>query len=293
MCCVIESRRLYKYYSRPSKIEDFSMFKGELRFPSPVTFNDPYDCQLPLIDNNYVGDDKEETILIECGFEKELDDIKQGLKNKDLNIVEKVFKAQAEHLGILCLTNNYDSPLMWSHYAENNGLCIEYDMKVVNENIEKLIKKKLTEKLGFSSNVNNRVLSAKVIYVPSLSTSCNLFLHGRQEAEKQKYWHKLEEWSYEQEYRIGVSLGAGISIVIPNCVSHIYMGPNVDIAFICQVAQYLKNNRLSIPMSVMCKQPTGLQAMLLSVAFIEDLLEKYGKASNKLWDIYTDKLEEK
>jgi len=293
MCCVIKSRRLYKYYSRPSNIEDFSMFKGELRFPSPLTFNDPYDCQLPLIDNNYLGDDKEETILIECGFENELGNIKQGLRKGDRNIVEKVFRAQAEHLGILCLTNNYDSPLMWSHYAKNNGLCIEYNMNVVNEHIEKLIKKKLTEKLGFSSNVNNRVLSAMVIYVPSLSTSCDLFLHGAPQAEKQKYWQKLQEWSYEQEYRIGVSLGAGIFIIIPNCVSHIYMGPNVDIAFICQVAQYLKNNGLSIPMSIMCKQPTGLHATLLSVTFIEDLLEKYGKASNKLWDIYADKLEEK
>lgn len=66
-------------------------------------FNDPFDCNIKLID-----------------FEK-------LVKSKKEKTVEKTIRERFPTIGICCFSRIHDSILMWSHYANNHkGFCIEF-----------------------------------------------------------------------------------------------------------------------------------------------------------------------
>jgi len=49
---------------------------------------------------------------------------------KDIAQLKGLLTQQADNVGILCFTKEYDNPLMWSHYADGHrGFCIGYDIK--------------------------------------------------------------------------------------------------------------------------------------------------------------------
>ena len=288
------SEKMYKYYScggdNSDRIE--SRLLGEIYFSSPLDFNDPYDCQLPIINNNTDSHPKGKSyikfILEEENFP--FDEVYNKLLKKDKETESKVFKEQINRLGILCLTKRNDNILMWGHYANNVGICLEYDVMLLKEKLRLAIASKIREKYGqiaYNHFIDtNRIYSNNVIYEESLSaSSVNLFLGSFDEC-KQKYWHKLKDWSYEQEYRIGVSLGGRIAVKIPNIVKHIYLGCNSTMEQIAKIYRLTKKNKLNIPISIMNKTALGLEPMRLSKETLDDIDEKYGHESMTFWDEY-------
>jgi hypothetical protein len=66
-------------------------------------FNDPFDCNIELIN-----------------FEK-------IVKSKKERNVEYAIRNRFRSIGVCCFTRNVNSILMWSHYASNHqGFCVEY-----------------------------------------------------------------------------------------------------------------------------------------------------------------------
>lgn len=120
---------LYKYVSAKT-LEH--ILNGSIRFTQPGGFNDPFELALEVY-NPYIGTEKKlnlkfDTLSQEMSIEKYLlDDNFQDDNCNDLFSREIISKLNNQ-IGILCLSKNSDSHLMWAHYAdEYNGAVIEFN----------------------------------------------------------------------------------------------------------------------------------------------------------------------
>ncbi|MEB7895125.1 DUF2971 domain-containing protein [Serratia marcescens] len=98
--------------------------------------------------------------------------------------------------GVLCLSSKFDSPLMWSHYAnKHQGICIEYDVTdVKDDKVHKVV-------YGGSRKI--------------LTSDVSIWLNNRDDDIKLKQvclLTKSDEWRYESEWRIFGRIGLGDSL---------------------------------------------------------------------------------
>ena len=121
---------------------------GDIYYSSPESFNDPLDCA-PVITPDVHGNDLKELYhrIISHQFGEEaskqkLQTIYQQLEEHEkpyphrsyleLYMYEDILEAIKKpfsNYGVLSLTITYNSPLMWSHYADQHrGVCIEYKL---------------------------------------------------------------------------------------------------------------------------------------------------------------------
>lgn len=283
--------KLYKYYScngeNEQRIE--ARLKGEIFFSSPLNFNDPYDCQfLDIINNteNCSIDDVKRILREEC-FDADI--VYEKLLKGDKDTIQVVYERQAKLLGILCLTNSCEKILMWSHYATNNGMCLEYDIHALSrENLFSSLESKIISRndINLSAFYNKRILMGNVEYVPQLDVDVKLFFNDMPNDIIKKYWQKLDEWGNEEEFRIGVSLGGNISVCIPNLVKHIYLGCNCTMHQVANIWSLCQKNRLCIPISIMRKTSLGLKPFDISQYELDNILNQYGKQENLFWKEY-------
>ncbi len=101
--------------------------------------------------------------------------------------------------GVLCLSSNFDSPLMWSHYADQHrGVCIEYDVSMLNpQELHKI-----------SYGASREVLASQLwnfIFENSKSAGKSI--------DKACLLSKAREWKYEREWRIFGQVGSQASPV--------------------------------------------------------------------------------
>lgn len=101
-------QNLYKFFPLTIYSLD-SLYRGYFHLANPETFNDPFDCNINLLEE-IVGKEKMETVK------------RNNIKN----------------VGICSLTETIDNHLMWAHYTNNyNGFAIEFDdIKVDNTNFK-------------------------------------------------------------------------------------------------------------------------------------------------------------
>jgi len=100
---------------------------------------------------------------------------------------------KAHHTGVLCLSSKYDSPLMWSHYADQHrGVCVGYDVSELPA--VALHKVSYGESRSISAKdiqawlVDGNELARRAIAIACLRT-------------------KAKEWRYENEWRLLGSVG--------------------------------------------------------------------------------------
>lgn len=257
--------KLYKYYSieDDNKKRIVNRLNGELYFASPLQFNDPYDCQLPEIINNTSSRPQGEImkILSECGFDEST---YRRLMEEDAETIKNVYIAQADNLGILCLTSNYTNMLMWSHYAGHNGICLEYDAeKLINALYDRILYYiRQSGKHCPTYNPYKRIFCKSVIYECCLPVTSKLFFDHSSDCIP-KYWYKLNDWEYENEFRIGVSLGSRMAVTINDIVTHVYLGCNASERQVNDIMQILKLNDFDIPISIMIKGRYGLESQTI------------------------------
>lgn len=100
---------VYKFFStNPYNIE--ALKEKYIYLTHFSKFNDPFDCNLQLIDFQKINK-------------------KSNQKKREKALIENF-----ENVGVSCFSRKNDSILMWSHYAENHsGFCIEfYSNKTMN-----------------------------------------------------------------------------------------------------------------------------------------------------------------
>lgn len=186
MCQAIDKgrikRTLYKY--RTTEQLDMILKNMQFYFATYKEFNDPFEFSIKMsgLDEegakNYVDElcSKQEpwlrSIVEKCGE-----------RNSYVDILKEAISRQTAQMGIFCCSAVNDNILMWSHYADGHkGCCIEFDV---------------TEDMPFFCFPKPIVYSSKYI-------ECELIKDGALNIKDviPSFFHKVPDWSYEQEYRI-------------------------------------------------------------------------------------------
>lgn len=128
--------------------------------------------------------------------------------------IEKLFDAEMNSWGVLCLSEDWNCSLMWSHYADKHrGLCIEYDTKTNNCPGIKPVDYRVWRGINIAELMQWK-------------------LEKSSEAEKkvlEKYFFtKSESWFYEKEWRY-IEKSNGVKDA-PFRISGVYFGLNCDVA---------------------------------------------------------------
>lgn len=134
---IISSGRLPSVLYKHTKISEFlydALRKSELWFSSPLSFNDPFDCQ--------VDDDTQWTPEIIKEYIKSANENTGGNVNPDEIVFKekqnpgsfaKLFTAGYRNVlantGVACFVANPSNLLLWSHYSDSHkGVCLKYDI---------------------------------------------------------------------------------------------------------------------------------------------------------------------
>lgn len=137
----------------------FEAFEGLVYPSSPLYFNDPYDCEfcfqadtidelldrkeyIQLLENRFqLKKEEKNRILYSDDIEKAMEIIlrshggklSDSLKNILQNGLNNCMNEIKDSIRVVCLSEVYNSMLMWSHYAQNHkGFCIEYEFDESN-----------------------------------------------------------------------------------------------------------------------------------------------------------------
>ncbi len=237
--------KLYKY----KKFNERSialLFNNNIYVADPATFNDPLDCK-PNILRDATSEKLQEIIVtLGQGIGKEkIDDCKymssqygdytkdekakgyfiDGLYSEVFEIVKDCFLGH----GIFSMSSKWDSPLMWSHYADcHKGICIEYD---IEENGFQYI-----YKINYNSS---RLISCNDVY--------KWLVNKDTEAEKivfnSFFLNKASEWKYEGEYRF-ISKHKGDKCS-PFKISAIYFGLKTEVSVIASIIKLMDSRNIT------------------------------------------------
>lgn len=183
-------RVIYKYVNYCDGLK--LLFNKQLKFSTPDTFNDPYDCNENLfkfpIDNRttqfmldkglYSRDQDEINLSIEELADKLSRERKISLQNPEFRVI---FEEVKRSTWITCFSLNSNNFLMWSHYADKHkGFCI-----------------------GFDANYFNEKFGQKVSEVKYLENFRKYdFFKDSQLAINEWITTKGKVWKYEKEYRL-------------------------------------------------------------------------------------------
>lgn len=281
----------YLYRYRPCDDYSIDSLKDDKIFLSdPRKFNDPYDCAFMLtnfnVDNKFINQ-----ILLDDpnGFRKAYDLNKKQLvklkkspdvikdltriiakknhpehKNdpKKLRDISKDYEKQFRemkldinelkgHMGVVCFSEQYNSLLMWSHYAkEHTGFCVQYDFKSLgyNSHLTRLLFPIIYTNNIFPIDdyVNKGIYSLKSSFKNVFSSFMSgvdlteMNINGNElNKEKMKFnnmfyvyaaLNKYKGWEYENEWRYVISNKKDLKsefIDVPKPVS-IYLGAKAD-----------------------------------------------------------------
>lgn len=241
-CCKV---KLYKYKNLDSSLFR-NLMSGEVYGSQPSKFNDPLDCN-PEILNDAATRDLEQCLYLLEGRSATTKEDKENARNRFREGIERDRFYATEHgsfddgaegesyyrlrletrvkelffqifasCGVYCLASSWNSPLMWSHYAQaHTGVCLEFD---------------------FSQISGERPL--KVDYERRRVIKCSDILAwlrsrgGPQEAilyttlTAQFFLTKLRCWRYEKERRY-IWEHSGLRM-LPAPISAIYFGMKCD-----------------------------------------------------------------
>lgn len=130
----ILSKTIFKYH----KIDKFLVLllkNSAIWFSNPLSFNDPFDCNLTIDANNSPEQIKKYFQLANWKKLKHSDSNVDKLINSNFSDKE-AFKRKLnstkrkimDNLGVACFTTNNDNLLMWAHYTqEHKGVVLEFD----------------------------------------------------------------------------------------------------------------------------------------------------------------------
>ena len=128
---------LYKFYS-DIDLNLESIKNNKMWYSAPCNFNDQFYCDIAI--------DHEKIFQCMLTLVPENSELRVGspvwLELKDtvyrqIKNLRDPFTELKQGMGISCLSESYDSLLMWAHYANSHrGICVEYDLLKINKELE-------------------------------------------------------------------------------------------------------------------------------------------------------------
>lgn len=127
---------LYRYRSMKSRELCEIFTNRKIYLPSPITFNDPFDCRPKLI--VYEGGQERWLYLKQMAQERfplaDKNTLNERIKEADLKLrsdqgyAQRAYKDYINKFGIYCLSRMSNDILMWSHYTDGHkGICLQFD----------------------------------------------------------------------------------------------------------------------------------------------------------------------
>ena len=168
------------------------LINREVYFSDPSHFNDPYDCQISLLDAVNAAVEHAETVT------------KKGVKDKlsklkGLNHIFEKMESDLKNLGIFSLSRTCENVLMWSHYAEDHkGFCLGF---------------KLSDKFH-TWNEHDKVIGCHDVIYTKSNPFLNYFIDSAKSEKASKcddfrmsltligLLSKSKAWEYEKEVRV-------------------------------------------------------------------------------------------
>lgn len=120
---------LYKYVTAKTAIK---ILNGSIRFTQPGAFNDPFELLPQFITPKTITEQVEHSLSVDCVGSRRKGIIRNGIKEEDRYKgdfqARSIIKSLNDAIGLLCLSKNPESLLMWGHYGdEYRGAIIEFD----------------------------------------------------------------------------------------------------------------------------------------------------------------------
>lgn len=222
------------------KIDNFlfqTLINRTLWFSSPKVFNDPFDCQLPILTDNNL--EEIEKFLSAVNDEKNFypDSLSVSKRAKELfdNKIElKVFLHQEifNKRKFSCFVEDerlvYDNSTMWGNYADKSkGVCLKFvfDDPLTN---------------SFCLNENLKILPLKIEYrkdIPSFNYITYRLGKDQEINSSSQYFMgiKSEDWKEESEVRLVLATSKGEferdyegAKFYPRCLKEIILGCNTS-----------------------------------------------------------------
>lgn len=209
------------YYTKVDRFLFENLINSQLYFNSPKNFNDPFDCNAPMIYGvsssekimsdfyDYMLRGKLVPFVLELSKEDFLEQWKNNPALFEQRLRNKIQESIEEEFGILCLTEKNDNIKMWSHYADKHrGVCFEFDTN------DFLIPDTYFWKVNYPEDNH---------YLNFLEENCPLVasLFGQ-------VITKSKIWDYEQEYRVCVPR-SGLHRVNKECLTGVIFGVNTPV----------------------------------------------------------------
>ena len=110
-----------------------------LYFASPDSFNDPFDCKIYYTSSGSLSDIRRKYLKLCKKYEPQLnrnerrqraaEDMKGFNRQDFVNHITTRLQKKAHGVGVLCLSENRDDVVLWSHYASSHkGLCLGFSV---------------------------------------------------------------------------------------------------------------------------------------------------------------------
>lgn len=213
--------RLYKYRSLSPQTFEFAaalVARREVYFARPAELNDPYDCR-PF--NTLEASPAQRRAFVKWmvdGREKDrrraerrrlVASLSSGLERRIAEIgfeavAQEAFDANMRDTGILSLSEEPASNLMWSHYADaHRGICVEFDTKVIQH-------------LGLM----------KVGYSP-LRPRVNI-IEDPTTLTEMTFLRKSPDWAYEKEWRAVGLYWSGTYVLPISAITRVILGAGIS-----------------------------------------------------------------
>ena len=228
-------KRLYKYTTLSTALTILSC--GKLRFQSPLRYNDPFDSQWdpfwPL--TNPHAKERERSVLeqaisdpeswpadIHPHFQHALQSLRAKLDSmpederaeaishyveeivnddEQSRIAQRHLLDQRRRLRVLCLSEESDSILMWSHYAEQHkGVVLGFDVRRLEDGLQRPL-----ERMNYSEDVP-RVIDLDAWHKSVIFGTPTPGWEGK---EREFALTKHSGWAYEREWRFVFLSGPG------------------------------------------------------------------------------------
>lgn len=214
MCTNKNVKKLYRYLKFDCEKLGEILIQNKLYFYPPNILNDPFDSKIQFTYQGCTDDDfryflrsyitNSEPKSKHGEIKKRVEEIisrnlhrSPEWQKKFRDHAKKILQPDIDKAGLLCLTEESEDILMWSHYGDGHkGLCLEFDNQLLDSCF-------ICRKVSYDKD--NRYHSVIEFYKKvgaAMGNANNNTHNAHEEIAALIFFRKAKHWDYEREWRI-------------------------------------------------------------------------------------------